>query len=231
MIIFLLSFILTLSVSFAEVGKVISLYGSGTTTLIRNGNETNLTPETLFEKDDEIRTTNSTAILHIYPSSQIAVGQNSQIKITESIITEDENNTEVSESIINLIKGFLRLQITKEADQKIDQKVVAKDVTFGVRGTDFEVNIDDEGADLDVYEGEVEVSSPEVQTFVPEIVKRDQGFRFSRKEKKFQRRKFASRLKDARFMNRQELRKKWRAKRSARKDSRKQRAVRRKRRN
>ncbi|MFP5387461.1 MAG: hypothetical protein ACLGHN_15390, partial [Bacteriovoracia bacterium] len=93
-----------------------------------------------------------------------------------------------------------------------EQKVTADDVAFGVRGTEFEVAFtDDSEVDLDVVEGEVEVSSPHVHTFVPEIVKANEGFKFDRKRRKFVRRKFHLKMKDhPGFQKPSELRKKWR---------------------
>lgn len=219
MIYLILSLLLTTNLSFAEVAKVESIYGNGVATLVRAGKEKTLTKDELLEKDDEIKTTASTVIIHLYPSGQIALGQDSQLKLSESQISGDEKE-EIIDSAINLVKGMLRLKIDRESNQKINQQVIARDVTFGVRGTDFEVAFADDDVDLDVYEGEVEVSSPEVQTFVPEIVKKNEGFRYSKKQRKYLRRQFAARMREAKFANSSELKKRWKTKRLERRERR-----------
>lgn len=207
MIYLLFSLLLSSHLSFAEIAKVTSIYGNGEATLIRHGKESKLNVDESLEKDDEIQTTASSVIVYLYPSGQIAVGHHSKIKLTESQISGDENE-ELVDSVINLLKGMLRLKIDRESHQKINQKVLASNAIFGVRGTDFELVLDTDDVDLDVYEGEVEVSSPDIQTFVPEIVKKNEGLRYSKREKKFQRRQFRARLKDAKFNSKQELKKK-----------------------
>jgi len=149
-------------------------------------------------------------VLHLYPSTQISLNKNSKLQITQALIQESDVGEE-STSVIKLLKGLIRLQVIKEINQKINQEVNVGDVSFGVRGTDFEVNANDTSeVDLDVYEGEVTVTSPHVQTFVPEVVKASEGFRFSRKQKQFIRRKFQPKFKNhPGFLDKVSLRERW----------------------
>ena len=146
-----------------------------------------------LEEGDELFTQKSVVVALLYPTTQLSLSKNSQIKISQNLLEEKEN-LEKSSSVIDYIKGIIRAKVTKDKDLTIDQTIRAKDVAFAVRGTEFEVSQEGEDVDLDVIEGEVEVSSPHVQTFVPEIVKANEGFRFNRKKHSFSKRKFASRF-------------------------------------
>lgn len=132
----------------------------------------------------------------------------------------------MSDSVINFVKGIIRLQISKEGNEEINQKVQADNVAFAVRGTDYEVSLEGDDVDLDVHEGAVEVTSPDVHTFVPEIVKAGKGFRFDRKQKKFANRAFGPRFKNhPGFINKKELRARWIKDKVARKALRDQKRV------
>lgn len=208
MIYLLSSLILVSTLAYAEIAKVTTIYGEGKATLYRNGQERPLSKEELLETNDEIQTTTSTVIIHLYPSGQIAIAQNSRLKLNFSQINGSEKE-EIINSAVDLMKGMIRLKIDRESNQKINQQVTAGDATFGVRGTDFEVSYANDEVDLDVYEGEVEFSSPQIQTFVPEILKKDEGLSYQRKQKKYQRRKFKARLKEIKFSERAELKQRW----------------------
>jgi hypothetical protein len=213
MIPWFISFALIISASFAEVGKVSKIIGSGDAYIFRNQQKMLLAQDTLLEQGDELFTMDSVVVVYLYPTTQMSLSKNTQIKITESLI-DIEGEKDKSFSVINFIKGLVRLQVTKDENLEIDQKVVADGVAFGVRGTEFEVSKEGEDFDLDVIEGEVEVSSPFVQTFVPEIVKANEGFRFNKKAKNFQRRKFFAKFKNhPEFANKKEMREKWKQKR------------------
>ncbi len=215
MILWILSFTLLISASMAEVGKISKTLGTGDAYLMRGKNKISLVQDSLIEQGDEIFTEDSVIQLYLYPTTQINLAKNSHIKINESLI-EGEGSKEKSTSVIGFIKGLIRLQVTKDENLEINQKVVADGVIFGVRGTEFEVSNENDDFELDVVEGEVEVSSPYVQTFVPEMVKANEGFRFNKKGRKFERRKF--RMKFANnpgFSKREDIRQMWQQKRAA----------------
>jgi len=218
MIVWLVSFMMIISASIAEVGKVSKIVGLNDSYILRNQQKLSLTQDFDIEKGDEVFTQNTVLVIYLYPTTQISLAKNTQIKITENLIKGDSNK-EKSFSIINFIKGIVRLQVTKDNNLEIDQTIVADSVSFAVRGTDFEVSSDGEDFDLDVIEGEVEVTSPFVQTFVPEIVKANEGFRFNKKAKNFQRRKFLAKFKNhPGFARKEEIREKWKQKRLNRRE-------------
>lgn len=211
-----LSLILMSTFAHAEIGKINKLVGNGNGYLERNTQKINLTQDLMLEEGDTIYSQDNVLLIHLYPSSQLSLSKNTQITLTQNLI-EDEDEGEKAFSVVNFVKGIVRVLVTKETDQTIDQKIVADGVSFAVRGTEFEVSEEGDDFDLDVFEGEVEVSSPHVQTFVPEIVKPNEGFRFNKRKKNFQRRKFGPKFKNhPGFKKREEIRENWKKKRSER---------------
>lgn len=193
MLVWFASVLILSNVSFAEVGKITKILGSHDAYLLRGSEKVLLKLDLDLEEGDELFTENSVVAAFLYPTTQLSLSKNTQIKISQNLI-DDEETVEKSSSVIDYIKGIIRAQVTKDKDLSIDQTIRAKDVAFAVRGTEFEVSQEGEDVDLDVIEGEVEVSSPYVQTFVPEIVKANEGFRFNRKQHSFSKRKFAPRF-------------------------------------
>jgi hypothetical protein len=213
MIFWMMAFSILVTTSFAEVGKISKVLGAGDAYIQRSHEKISIQENINLEQGDELFTEGSVIVVYIYPTTQISLAKNTQIKITESLI-EGDGPKEKSFSVIEFIKGIVRLQVTKDENLEIDQKVVADGVSFAVRGTEFEVSQTGEDFDLDVLEGEVEVSSPYVQTFVPEIVKANEGFRFNKKARNFQRRKFGMKFKNhLGFARKEEMKQKWKQKR------------------
>ncbi len=165
------------------------MLGAETAYLTRNSEKINITTNTEIEQGDEINSEDSVLTFLIYPTGQYRLSKKTTIKITQSFI-QDSNEVEKSFSVIEFVKGVIRAQVVRDDNLEIDHQIKAKDVAFAIRGTEFEVSQNGDDFDLDVVEGEVEVSSPHVQTFVPEIVKANEGFRFNRKERSFKRRQF-----------------------------------------
>lgn len=225
MYLWLATFILLVSSSYGEVGKVSKVIGTNDAYIIRQSAKLSINPDFLIEEGDEVFSQDSVVVIHLYPQSQMSLSKNTHIKITKNLV-EGSGEKEKAFSIIDYVKGIIRLQVTKDANQEIEQTVQADGVAFAVRGTEFEVSKEGEDFDLDVVEGEVEVSSPFVQTFVPEIVKANEGFRFNKKHRKFQRRKFRMKLKQTGFSSRSELREQWKQKRQQRKANKADRAER-----
>lgn len=206
----ILSFFI-LNTSLAEVGKVLKVVGSTDAYLVREQSKIPLTAELFLELGDEIFSQNSMPVIHLFPGTQLSLAKNTQIKLTEHMIEENAEAVKKSSSVIDFIRGILRASITREEGEEVDQKFQAKGVAFGVRGTEFEVSQEgDDEVDLDVFEGSVEVTSPDVQTFVPEIVKANEGFKFNRKNRTFGRRKFSPKFKNhPGFENKKQLRQQW----------------------
>jgi|GEM_PF-1718048 len=213
MIFWMMAFSILVTTSFAEVGKISKILGPADAYIQRGHEKVSIRENINLEQGDELFTEGSVIVVYLYPTTQISLAKNTQIKITESLI-EGDGQKEKSFSVIEFIKGIVRLQVTKDENLEIDQKVVADGVSFAVRGTEFEVSQNGEDFDLDVLEGEVEVISPYVQTFVPEIVKANEGFRFNKKARNFQRRKFGMKFKNhPGFARKEELKLKWKQKR------------------
>lgn len=200
-----------LNTGWAEVGKVLKLVGVNDAYLMRDQSRILLTPEMLLELGDELFSQNTHAVIHIFPGTQISLSKNTRIKLTEHLIEENEETVSKSSSIIDFIGGIIRATVTREGGEEVNQKVQAEGVAFGIRGTEFEISQEGtEDVDLDVFEGSVEVTSPDVHTFVPEIVKANEGFKFNRKQRKFSRRKFAPKFKNhPGFENSRQLRQQW----------------------
>lgn len=199
----------------AESGKVLKTVGADTL-IKRKGVESVLQMDHILEQGDEIITGKGSALLLLYPATQISLSPDTHITISEHSIDQMEVK-ERAVSVIGFLKGFIKVLVSKDSDQEVDQRYDAKDVSFGVRGTEFELSENDEGVDLDVSEGVIEVSSPHVQSFVPEIVKANEGLQFSKKRKNFLRRKFAPKFKDrSLFKDKKELFKEWKTKKKIR---------------
>lgn len=204
--------------AWAEVGKISKILGDQDSYLVRGTENIKLATDLNLELGDVIHSQNSYIVIHLYPATQMSLAKNSEIKISEHMI-EESGDLEKTTSVIDFIKGIVRLQVTKDSNQEIDQKVQANGVAFGVRGTEFEVSLEDnQDVDLDVFEGEVQASSPDVHTFVPEIIKANEGFRYEKKKKAFSKRRFAPKFRNhPGFKDKKEIKKQWRAIREQRK--------------
>ncbi len=212
---FLIFILFATSTAIAGIGEVLSLRGSQDAWLSRNGAKINLTDGTQLEVGDTIHSENAHVTFLLYPKIQMSLVKGTDIIISQHLV---EGSSDKTTSLIDLIKGLIRIQVTRDGTEEVDQKVDAKGVTFAVRGTEYEVSSTNEDAELDVFEGEVEVSSPYVQTFVPEIVKPNQGFRFDKKQRSFARRAMKERNREARFLRREELRQRWKLKKASRQE-------------
>lgn len=207
--ILLLSLFIASTSLFAQDGKVLKILGGSNSYLMRAGQKIALAIEMPIEQGDEIFSDDSVLMIHLFPSTQISLSKNSNIKIDENSI-EDAGSKEKSTSVIQFFKGIVRLHVTKDANEELEQRVQGDNVAFAVRGTDYEISKSGDVYDLDVHEGEVEVSSPDVMTFVPEIVKANKGLSFNRAKKSFASRKFGPRFKDAPgFLKRDVIRGRW----------------------
>jgi len=196
--------------SFSKVGKILKIEGERNAYLIRGTDKLNLSEDFELEEKDEIFTENSVVVLLVGSSTQIGLSKNTVLKIDQALLTES-NDKSLVYSTIQLIKGLIRAQVMKDNEIEVEQKIISKNVVFAVRGTEFEVSTEEgDDVDLDVLEGIVEVSSPKIQSFVPEIVRANEGLRFSKREVRFLRRKFKKKfLNSPQFLSREKLKKLW----------------------
>ena len=88
-------------------------------------------------------------------------------------------------------KGFVFYKGRGLFTLKQEQLVEAPEVSFNSSNSQFELSvINNSLTHLDVVKGEVTVSSPHIQTFVPEIVKAREGLSFDKSKPAFNRREF-----------------------------------------
>lgn len=138
--------------------------------LLRSKAKIKFTKGITVQVNDQVFTNDSAVQFSPRPGVLIKLSKKSVMKILQ-------DSSELS-------KGSAHIRATNYA-------VKSNQVAFNSKEfSEFDVRILKDGADLDVTKGEVEVSSPLIQTFVPEIVKTNEGFTFSRKKEKFVRRKF-----------------------------------------
>lgn len=115
------------------------------------------------------------------PTVQYDVGRNSEIK-------------KISEAEVSLVTGRSRYLV------KSDFKVEVKGLGFSSKNGDFEIRKEKNYVDLDVYQGEVEVTSPDLHSFVPYIVKKNQGLRVMNDRKTFIKKRFGPKMKDTKWI-------------------------------
>lgn len=198
-------FVLVSVPTLADIGKVVKVVGGTDAFLVRNQERLKLTPNLALEVGDHLVSSNTYTVILIYPASQMSLPKKSQLKITKAVVESNDDGSVKAASNVNLLKGLVRVQVTKQPDQQIDQKVSSKNVTFGVRGTEFEVAMDDEGVDLDVLSGAVDVRSS-LGNFVPKLVGANEAFRFSPNLKELIKKNFAPRFNDhPGFLEKEEL--------------------------
>lgn len=199
---------------FAESGKVLKVINGKDAYVLRKSEKIPLATDLLLETGDHILTKDAYAVVQIYPATQLSLSKNSEFTLSEYQIIENQQIVN-SFSVIDFMRGLIRVQVFRDKDLEVEQKIQTKDVSFAVRGTEFEISLeDDKSVELDVFEGEVAVSSPHIHSFVPEIVKTNEGFRFDRVKTAFVRRKFSPRFKNhPGFEKSAELLKKWKERR------------------
>lgn len=162
---------------FAEVGKVTKVLGGTDSYLVRGKENIKLSSDVKLERGDVLHSQNSYVVIQLNSLSQLSLAKNTEVKI----------NTD-----IDFLKGIIRVLATKES-----LKIQGSRVAFSGHDSEFEVSLEDnQDVDLDVFKGEVEVTSPDVHTFVPEIVKANDGFRFEKTKKAFSRRRFAPKFRN-----------------------------------
>lgn len=172
-----LGILMMINSAWAQVGQVTELIGTKDSYIMRESSKVMLTKELKLDNGDEIFTENSELLIKLTTGTQLNMGKNTHLKL--------------SKEVLDLLKGIIRLKAVK------DVKVQANGVAFEAQASDFEVSwLDNNSIDLDVYNGEVTVSSPHVHTFVPEIVKNKEGFSYNPLSPSFNRRGFAPKLKN-----------------------------------
>ena len=205
----ILSLVLLSTTAMADIGKVVKISGKDAY-IIRAGKKLHLKGNFSFKENDSLHTYENQVIVHLYPSTQVLLAKDTVVKLTENKIQKQKKMVRTYSSL-DLVKGLIRVKILNEKNQETDLKVQTEGAIFSARGTEFDVAVlKNKDVNLDVLEGQLEASSPFIQSFVPEYVKTEEGLTFSHGEKKFIRRPVIRNFKDkVDFLNRSEIKASW----------------------
>ena len=206
----ILCFIMTVTTAFAEVGKVAKLTGDNSAYLIRNKSKVEIKTNTMIEVGDEIMSGNSTLVVHLYPETQISLGKQTHLTLEQADLAVTKNQAK-SFAVLKLSKGMIRAILPGVKNQEIEQRYETEGMTGVLSQGEFEMSLEEsKNVNLEVLSSQVAISSPFIQSFVPEIVKAKEGLTFSWKEKAYVRRKPTPRFTDhAGFVNAKTIKKNW----------------------
>lgn len=206
----ILCFMMTLSTAFAEVGRVVKISDHSDAYLVRNKSKVKLELNTSIETGDEIISENSSVILQLYPETQVNLAKQSQLKIEQADL-EVNKNQEKAFSVLKLSKGMVRTIIPMVKKQVLEQRWETEGMSGMITQGEFELSLqENKNSELEVFDSQVAVSSPFIQSFVPEIVKANEGFTFNWKDKGFSRRKIAPKFTDhTSFLDVKVIKKNW----------------------
>ncbi len=167
--------------AYANYGKILQFSGKQDSYVLRNNNKIKIDTNLLLEKGDQIFTNDSQVLVTVYPSTQIVLDKNSHLGLS---------------SELEFTKGKMKTRIGAGSKEESSHKVQANQVAFTTSSGEFEVSYGPKKfIELFVANGEVEASSPQVQTFVPEIIKTKEGFRFNIQEPGFSKQRYAPKFK------------------------------------
>ncbi len=169
-----------ISMSYAEIGRIVRIVDNDGAYIKREKTELKIKPNMALEAGDEVISNESRVLVHLYPGTQLSMDKSTKVV--------------VHKKLIKFFKGLVRVKVIKKQGLIVQQIVASEDVSFNLSEGDFELALSSKNVDLDVHEGEITVSSPHIQTFVPEIIKTKEGFTFTRNQYSFLRRKFAPRF-------------------------------------
>lgn len=156
---FILGFVITVVFStnaFAklQIGEIIRKSGPKVTV---NGKVVKASMP-LFWGDRLISGPDTTLDILIYPSMAIKLNPSSEMKLIGSLIEKAQKSLN-STSAIQVVKGKIQGHLSKSMDIKNNVKVFTRKTVSAIRGTTFEISEEGEIDSVEVYEGEVEVSS------------------------------------------------------------------------
>jgi hypothetical protein len=197
----ILTFLLS-QASFADLGQITKNSGSTNGFILRGSKKLPLLKGASLENNDRISTLQSTVMLYLEPSTQILVPENAEI-----IIVKKDNLS----SMVTLLKGHIRLKVIPLAKVEVGQSLEIGSVVASSQNADFQGALKGEDSEFDVRTGLIQLSSPLVQSFVPENLKAKEGVLFAKGQKKFVRRKVVlTEEKNSTFLSDLEVKEKWR---------------------
>ncbi|MDH5716893.1 MAG: FecR family protein [Spirochaetia bacterium] len=146
---------------------VVAVFKVGKVSYIRDGKEKSIKVNTIFNKNDIIKTEKGIVHIQIGPTAILKVSNYSEVKLSNLYEIGDERQI-----ALELQKGRIYSKIVKKMDNKSSFKIRTPTVVAGVRGTEFMVSEDTEEAQKDdedkdvptgvfVNEGAVAVESSE----------------------------------------------------------------------
>ena len=190
----ILCLMMTLSTAFADIGKVLKVTDKSEAHIVRNKSKIELKSDTKLEVGDLIIAGNSNLLLHLYPETQIVLTKSSELLIEQSDLEVTKKN-EKAFAVLKLQRGSLRVHSPARKNQEIEQRWETEGASAAGPQGDFELALfESKNVDIDVFQGQLSVSSPFIQSFVPEIVKAKEGLTFVAKDKAFTRRAASSKL-------------------------------------
>lgn len=181
---------LLLSPSEAQIGKVLKVKGKDGR-ISRAKSKISMNEDMSLQAGDTASSKASSNLLYLFSDTQVYLYPQSEIKISAKDIW--------------LKKGAVRIKKMNLNNEGKELLVSANKISFTTQAAEFETSTSKEAISLYVKAGEVEASSPLVMTFVPEIIKAGEGFRFTPHERKFERVKYSWKNRDLEFLKAEEL--------------------------
>jgi hypothetical protein len=179
-----------ISPSHLQVGRVLQVKGDEAK-ILREKVQIPLNEKVDLLVGDTAQSKESSALLYLFSETQIYLYPQSEIKISEKNLW--------------LKRGTIRVRKMKLNDNRRELLLSADKIEFSNLVGEFEATSSKNTIELNVINGEVEASSPLVMTFVPEIIKAREGFRFVPAERKFERIKYSLKEMDMEFLTKKEL--------------------------
>lgn len=185
-----LSFLLS-NLALADAGKILKISDTKKAYLTRGKEKLPLSQGMVVQMGDKISSENGMVLVQIYPGSQLGLLNKTEVTISDFQITQS-NETKRAYSLIDLHQGTVRGLVGADQNLEVEQKINTEGASLAISNGEFEATLKKTGdVDLNVVQGEVLVSSPFIQSFVPEIVKSKQGLSFMRKKKAFAKKRFS----------------------------------------
>ena len=176
------SFLLLFTMNAAIAGNVKVLKLKGRDSYILRGSEKlPLKSKSEINSGDEIHVGKTNLVIEIGQGAELNLGRKAILRVQE--VSDTSSTTE-------LRSGMVKVKVTPNKKQEVDHKMQAGQVFLTARDAEYEVALaKTNDVDAKVFKGQIEASSPLIQSFVPEYIKAKEAIHFSLKEKKFVRKK------------------------------------------
>jgi hypothetical protein len=171
-------FLVLFNIAHADsVGRIVK--HSGQKLLIHRGTEKlEVRAGAEIKLNDELETFGENALVHIYPGIQLSLSSKSKLLIQEHSIQNPNAKTQIVLAVMRLDAGAALVRIQPMRKESIMLRLETEGTSTAAESGEFEVTLIERNTDILVLKDQVSVSSPHVQSFVPEIVKSGNGLRF-----------------------------------------------------